>query len=337
MGAAASSLPSWMDDDELKRICGKEYERHRKTLQLFKNERGVVDTIEFLKYFADKHEREVWRIFERYGTDGHLNCESFVKLCREAKILNKVNFSARRAEAFFTAFSSMVLSQTINYHQFRVELLPSTAEEIGMSLQDLILRIAYIDADDQETTTTSVSLEDTEKFMKNVPGVKGKGAKAIFRTVVKLQSFHRRVQASRRVTEMQLDRRVSMSEVDPSADLLVIPRDGHQDTVLQASFAKFSTLDEMDAAAFVKMCRSAKILNKKFTSSAVRLVFNRAKAICQAPGCRREYQEGLFLDKKINYTVFRGVLIPLLADRDPNSIESVILALSKDNLPQPAS
>jgi hypothetical protein len=63
------------------------------------------------------------------------------------------------------------------------------------------------------------------------------------------------------------------------------------------------------------MCRDVRIINQKLTSTGARLVFNRAKAVCLAPGSDPKYKEGLIFKKRVSYYVFRGVLVPLLLER----------------------
>lgn len=82
-----------------------------------------------------------------------------------------------------------------------------------------------------------------------------------------------------------------------------------------ALFAKYAPNGEFDAADLVHLCRDVKLMNKHLTSTSARLVFNRARAICESPACNQTYREGLIFKKRVNYAVFRDVLIPLLLER----------------------
>ena len=125
------------------------------------------------------------------------------------------------------------------------------------------------------------------------------------------------------------NRRIEEGRVDPSVGG-EHPSDGsREDMVWKSLFNKFCPSGELDATTLVTMCRELNIINKRLTSTGVRLVYKRTRAICMAPGCNQQYKDGLIYKKRVNYVVFRDVLIPLLLQRRKMDMEDFTVMVTK--------
>jgi hypothetical protein len=95
-------------------------------------------------------------------------------------------------------------------------------------------------------------------------------------------------------------------------------------------FHKYSTRNELNQAQFVTLCRDLEIISRKFTVLDCKLVFDKTKAMALAPQSGSDYNQGVQYDKRINYKVFREVLIPCLARDMEISYENILNILSLD-------
>lgn len=86
----------------------------------------------------------------------------------------------------------------------------------------------------------------------------------------------------------------------------------------------------MCQSQFVSLCRETEIITRKFTPLDAKLSFDKAKAMALAPRSGREFNEGVLYDKRINYKVFREVLIPCLSRDTSISIDNLLNILSLD-------
>jgi hypothetical protein len=158
MGASASvspELPPELSDDDIQKLIGKEFDNLRGVLNSFKNEEGKIDTKEFLKHFESEQEREVYHFYEYYCTaDGLLRRSQFLSLCRKAKLLNKTTLPSTAASALFS--NHCIDVDEINYFVFRKQLLQDIATILGISLDDILSKLAQIevaiDFDSRNTT-----------------------------------------------------------------------------------------------------------------------------------------------------------------------------------------
>ena len=86
----------------------------------------------------------------------------------------------------------------------------------------------------------------------------------------------------------------------------------------------------MCQSQFVSLCRETEIITRKFTPLDVKLSFDKAKAMALAPRSGKAYNDGVFYDKRINYKIFREVLIPRLSRDSKISIDDLLNILSLD-------
>jgi hypothetical protein len=91
-------------------------------------------------------------------------------------------------------------------------------------------------------------------------------------------------------------------------------------------FHKYSIRNELNQPQFVTLCRDLELITRKFTTLDVKLVFDKTKAMALAPRSGNEYNSGVYYDKRINYKVFREILIPCLA-RDLGHTEDDLLKI----------
>ena len=87
----------------------------------------------------------------------------------------------------------------------------------------------------------------------------------------------------------------------------------------------------MDLACCLQLCKDAKIVNGQFfTNHDVQFVFLKAKSIALN---NEAYKAGILVNKRVNYLVFRQILIPCLAEKTtqkaptPESIADITFLL----------
>lgn len=213
MGATASVspqlLPSELTDDDVHKLVGKEFDNLKGVLNAFKNERGKIETTEFLRHFESVQEREVYHLYEYYCTkDGRLSRSQFLRLCREAKLLHRAVLSSSTASSLFTTVC--IDGDTVNYYIFRKQLLQEIANAIGTSLDDIVAKLAQVEVaiDFDKPGTNACESEDESDRITPIHSVSNvgsavEGTEPLLKACVRLQSFQRRVTASRQVSELQ--------------------------------------------------------------------------------------------------------------------------------------
>jgi hypothetical protein len=79
----------------------------------------------------------------------------------------------------------------------------------------------------------------------------------------------------------------------------------------------------MESKTFIKFLRDCNQITKKFTTGDADLIFQKAKAKASAPGAG-SYSSGVVHGKRLNYEVFRAVVMPCLAEKKGKSVEEMI-------------
>ena len=152
MGSGVSSLPDKLNEDDLKTVCGEEYDP---AIYTSLEKEGVVDRNKFLSISSNGEEREVFTLYRSYATsDGKITQGSFIDLCRDTKLLHKSSqFSLSQSSSTFEDNAGDThtsdSAKTVNYELFRFEILPVVADKKGMSLQDLVQKLSRVDVDDR--------------------------------------------------------------------------------------------------------------------------------------------------------------------------------------------
>ena len=96
---------------------------------------------------------------------------------------------------------------------------------------------------------------------------------------------------------------------------------------LRDLFMIFCPAGEMDSKTFIKMCEDAHLLEKKFTRTDGDLLFQKAKAKASAPGAGA-YASGVVHGKRLNYDVFRAVVIPEIATKKSITVPALLEKLA---------
>lgn len=146
MGSSVSSLPTSLTEEELKSLCGDEYEQI--LFDGLKNEEGKVYSTDFAKVAASHEEREVLRLFCTFFPNGIMNDLGFVALCRETKLLNKGIFPSKDAEKLYLKIKREDECPTlrgITYKTWRYQALPDIASCRGMTMESLLQKLSRFD------------------------------------------------------------------------------------------------------------------------------------------------------------------------------------------------
>ena len=91
--------------------------------------------------------------------------------------------------------------------------------------------------------------------------------------------------------------------------------DNEDETKLLNIFKLFCDKDEMDLQAFIRFCESYKMATQSFTVVDCDLIFEKSKALATHPTASDILKSGVVLNKRINYFVFRIVVVPYLAEK----------------------
>ncbi len=83
------------------------------------------------------------------------------------------------------------------------------------------------------------------------------------------------------------------------------------------------TNGEMDSKTFIKYLKDTNIINNKFTSGDADLVFQKTKAMASAPSAGA-YSQGVVHGKRVNFSVFRAVAVPILAEKKGISVANIV-------------
>ena len=112
-------------------------------------------------------------------------------------------------------------------------------------------------------------------------------------------------------------------EVDPDKDFDKPKEDDDNERLAVEVFDKFAVHGGMDSRSFTKLCRDADILDRKFTATDADLLFQKTKAKASAPGAG-SYSSGVVHGKRVSYSVFRAVAVPLVAEKKGVKVEGII-------------
>ena len=207
MGASASmlrELPLQLRDEDIQKLTGTDLDKLKAAFNTFKKDDGTVDTQDFLQLFQNEEEREVYHLYEYYCTkDGLLSQSNYLQLCRDAKLLHKLQFPSSEAITHFQNHSKE--TNSINYFTFRMLLLPEIAGRLGLSIEDMLLRLAHVEVDidfDQVGSNVTHSTPPAQAETSAHRSALSKSG-SLMKAVLRLQSFQRRVHAAHQVSELQ--------------------------------------------------------------------------------------------------------------------------------------
>jgi hypothetical protein len=89
MGAAASALPEFISEDELKNLCAENYDP---VYFVSLKEGGVVKRDFFLSVSVEGVEQEVFNLYLSFCPKGEIDNRTFAKLLEDTKTFNKKTF-----------------------------------------------------------------------------------------------------------------------------------------------------------------------------------------------------------------------------------------------------
>lgn len=375
MGIAGSALPEKLSLDELKNLCGNEFKED--LYHALKDGDGTVNKDKFLAIATNSQEREVMNLFFSFVgmKSKEMESKTFVKLCKDCKLMNKKNFTSTDCDLLFskTKAKLSLSSKGVGYTVFRDYLLPGVAEKKGVSMEKLIEKLAQSEGpvlhathadsvkfhDDQSTYTgahakggpsftpdgSAVRMEDhLDRKDADVRGVKegegqstaaGTGPKPVGHSeeqhdaALKLQAIQRKREAKKKVTELK-EIKVAAENVDHDKHFDK-PKDDATERDVQTVFNKFcGSADkngQMDSRTFLKLCKDTGLIQKKFTAGDADLAFQKAKTIASAPGAGA-YSSGVVHGKRVEYSVFRSVAVPIIAEKTKQSIDDVLSTIA---------
>jgi hypothetical protein len=107
--------------------------------------------------------------------------------------------------------------------------------------------------------------------------------------------------------------------------------DAEEELLIVQAFERFSTNAEMNFRDLQRLVAHSCLFDSKFTAQDLALTFEKAKHIASKD---HMYIYDVIFEKRVRYSVFRGVVIPCLAERKGVSVGVVLRAISCD--PSPA-
>lgn len=116
---------------------------------------------------------------------------------------------------------------------------------------------------------------------------------------------------------------LSSTEVNPDTDFDKPNEESDNEKKAKQITMSFSPTGELDSRTFIKLCKDAKLMGKKFTATDADLLFQKTKAKATAPGAG-SYSSGVVHGKRVSYDVFRAVAVPLLAEKKGVTVDAII-------------
>lgn len=142
-----STLPPALSEEEVKSICGEVY--NPKWFQALQDEFHKVATTDLTSLVNSKMEREVLELFFAYCPSGRMKNSAFYAMCRECKLLSKLDLSIQKAEKAYLGNVAQHENDgihTISYRTFRYHLLADIAPVKSWKIEKLLKRLAECDA-----------------------------------------------------------------------------------------------------------------------------------------------------------------------------------------------
>ena len=180
MGSGVSALPERISEEELRRICGSRFRADQ--YEALKGEDGLVPRDSFLLAVNEGQEKELFDLYMSFCPDGYMDSRTFIKFCKDTKLLNKKKFAHADGDILFQKIKSKSLtaSTTINFQVFRFDLVPEIAQKLGIELSALIFKLSRADGPTLNSVTQTVPVrlhDDTNTYT---------GARAVLRNSVTL-------------------------------------------------------------------------------------------------------------------------------------------------------
>jgi len=136
------SIPDKLNEENVIRLCGSRFDKAK--FEAIKDEDGFVTKENFLLAMDEGQEREVFELYMQFVPTGLMDSRTFIKFCRDTKLLNKKNFPSPDADLVFQKVKAKLVtsSKTINYDHFRKLIIPEIAQRKSMEVNDLIFKLS---------------------------------------------------------------------------------------------------------------------------------------------------------------------------------------------------
>ena len=144
-GSSAAALPEKLSEEDLRRFCGNKFVKEK--FEALKDDEGFVRREMFLVSLSEGQDKEVFDLFMCFCPDGQMDSRTFVKLCRDTKLLNKKDLTSPDADIIFQKVKSRLLStsKTINFESFRSQAIPEIALKKGLPVSDIVYKLSRAD------------------------------------------------------------------------------------------------------------------------------------------------------------------------------------------------
>jgi hypothetical protein len=312
MGASASvyweALNDELNEEEVKMILTDEF--NQKQFDNCKDEKTgllpratLMEMIHNHKLLAKETEvKEIYSLFMQICPNGEMTRNNFIAFCKEARLLSKKRFPRVEADIMFEKALKVpkIISKTMDFRNFMRICVPLIAEKMKVEVDVVLHRLASVD----HPPTTEERQAEGDALGDMSP----KGLAA-----TKIQTSSRRKNATNRHKGIA-DAQKSALTVGP--EYFDTPADeNHKDEIKLADvfLTACSPKTDMDLPCCLQLCKDSKVVNEQFfTNHDVQVVFLKAKSIAMN---NEAYKAGVIVGKKLNYKVFREILIPCLAEK----------------------
>jgi hypothetical protein len=313
MGASASvyweTLNDNLAEEDVKMILGDDYNKEQfDTLK--DKETGLLprtilmELIHNHKLLAKEAEvKEIYHLFMEICPQGEMTRNSFTEFLREARLLSKKKFSKVEADIMFEKALKIpkIVSKTVNFRDFMRVVVPLIAEKMKIEVDDVLHRLASVDAGPGSTKCGAATLSSGGELTKEEAAA------------MKIQTSSRRKTAAKHHKGIA---EAHKSALLAGADYFDVPADeNHKDEKKLADvFLTFcSPKTDMDLPACLKLCKDSNIVNDRFfTNHDVQLVFLKSKSIAMN---NEAYKPSVICGKRLAYKAFREIVIPCLAEK----------------------
>ena len=146
MGSGASTeYPEVMSEEHLKNICGDKYKPV--LYRALRDVDGNVSREQFIQVVSDSLEKEVFHVYQLYCPHGEMDSRSFVKICKDAKLMNKKDLTSTECDVIFQKVRghSGASSKTVNFSVFRKSLVDQIAEKKILEHNQVLNRFAQLE------------------------------------------------------------------------------------------------------------------------------------------------------------------------------------------------
>lgn len=287
MGSGISTLPEYLTEEEVKRITRERFNQTQ--FNSFKEENGTISKANFTTLMLNAQDNYVNELFLKFtGESGQMDSRTFVKLAKDAKLINSKTFTPGDADIIFHKAKARYGSatKTISYEVFKEMVVYEIATKLGVSVNDVMLELSKCDG----PVLTGTHADDVR--LHNAPA--------------------RRASDGPRTIEKKNSNLILKMPTNPDLNT----------ELLLALFMSFCPSGEMDSRTFMKMMIDCKILDKNFTNADCDLVFQKVKfAVSNTnAGSYSATAQG----KKITFDHFVHIALLYVAEKKSMSLQALV-------------